>query len=121
MAHDHNVTVTCQNPDCGRDVSVSLSAITLMICVDDLDKSIFYFTCPRCAVLSTCKAINEAISILMAHGVKPIMFEGDQPEPAPVEPQIPQPAAITHDDVLDFMLDLDRAGDMLSPLALEKA
>lgn len=97
------ITVRCDN-GCGVQ-SINAEDLALILFVPDVTRNYYIFGCPRCRLETRCKATTEDV-ILLAGVVPTGIIHLDETSDAP-----PQGApALTNDDVLDFMLELDAWG-----------
>ncbi len=103
-------TIKASCPVCG-DVDLTPAQVTLVVC-SRLEWSYYAFTCTTCKDEIRKPADDEIISLLIAGGVDPTMWE----IPAEVLEDHSGPA-INYDDVLDFVLALDRVDDFAAALA----
>ncbi len=94
-----NIRATC--PGCG-DVVVPRDDMQVRICADDRSGS-YAFKCPSCANQIAREAEDRIVQLLLAGGVPMEVWH----LPAELFESTDGPA-ITHDDVLDFHLQLQK-------------
>ncbi len=103
-------TIKASCPTCG-EVELTPADVSLMVC-SHAPLSYYAFTCLTCMDEIRKPADDEIISLLIAGGVDPTMWE----IPAEAIEEHAGPA-ITYDDVLDFVLKLDAIDDFAAALA----
>ena len=101
------MTVGCPCPDCGQRFSIPVSGVTV-VCIGTFSQ--YRFVCPQCHRTQLTSLEAHLAGTLLANGCP---FESY----APVEfvPAGVQDRPITHDEMLDFLVDLRRQ-DILEEL-----
>ena len=106
-------TIKASCPSCG-EVELTSDDIRLRVCSHGA-LSYYTFTCPSCVEEIRKPADDHIISLLMSGGVSAEVWE------VPAEALEPKPgAALSYDDLLDFLLQLTR-DDLLAARATEAA
>lgn len=103
-----NIRATC--PGCG-DVVIPREAMRVRICAEDRSGS-YNFRCPACHMAVTKGAEDRIVQLLVAGGVEMDIWH----LPAELFEERVGPR-ITHDDLLDFHLELQQDDWMLKMLA----
>ncbi len=103
-------TIKASCPVCG-DVDLTAEQVRLVVC-SRLEWSYYAFPCDGCRDEIRKPADDEIISLLIAGGVSPTMWE--IPEEAFEDHSGP---VINYDDVLDFVLKLEYVDDFAAALA----
>jgi predicted RNA-binding Zn-ribbon protein involved in translation (DUF1610 family) len=95
-------------PSCG-EIELGANEVALHLLADDPESAFYDFVCPTCSALVRKPADDQVAQLLIGGGVG-VVIEHPHPERAPDGPPL------TIDDVLDFMLALER-GDWIDELA----
>lgn len=109
MSNHAHVKVDCST--CG-EVQVCTTNILLMLCFENMEASSYAFNCPKCSILNEHPVNQLIISILVRYGVQHAWVTETPPEVA-------QPPAIPDQEVLDFLVALDKHDALGSIAELE--
>lgn len=94
-------TIRAQCPTCG-DVRLTAADLTVRVCIDD-DTGAYWFRCSECDAPVAKPASSHIVDLLVSSGVRLEMWR------RPAELREPRTGpALTHDDLLDFHVLLQR-------------